>query len=130
MVKKSVGRQILWAGEMVVSLRVLLFSIPVMINKYDLHTFSLTRLDDRYIAVISLTAIIYFIVGLVSFTGFRFWKAVHYLAVVLIGVLTFGSLMMANRLSPSVGAYYYVPLLCSVIVAVLAGASKEIKRAS
>jgi hypothetical protein len=128
MVVKSAGRQILWASEMIISLRVLLFSIPVIINQYTSHTFSLSNVDDRYMVLLSWTAVIYFMVGMVSYAGFTFWKAVHYLAVVLIGLLTFGSLDVVQRLSASPGVYYYVPFLCSIFVAMLAGASRGTTR--
>ena len=53
---KPVGLTILWWVEAIVSLRVMLFSAPVMINKYLAKSFTLSDLNDRLIAAMTVTA--------------------------------------------------------------------------
>jgi len=127
---KSVGLQILLWSEVIVSARVLLFSIPVIINKCLAQSFSLSSSDDRFIAVMTLTALLYFLVGIVSIAGYRFWKAIHYAAAILIILLTVCSLNMSGQTPAAPGLYYFSPLLFSVIVTVLAGILRGAKRAA
>ncbi len=122
MEKKSVGLRILCWGEIVVSLRVLLFSLPVMINKNSAGSFSLDNLDDRFIGLLTLTAVLYFFVGVLAITGNKLWKAVHYLAVVLVLLFTLATVKVSGQaLALESTGYYSLPLLFSVIITVLAG---------
>ncbi len=118
---KSVGLTIVWWVEAVISIRVLLFSIPVMINKYLAKSFTLSDLSDRFIAVITLTAVLYVTVGIVSILGFRYWKVVHYLAAILTFVLTVGSLYAFDQPSATVGLNYFSPFVFALVFTTLAG---------
>jgi len=117
--KKSVGLMILWWGEAIISVRVLLFSVPVMINKYSAKTFALSNPDDRFIVVITLTALLYFIVGVISVGGSKFAKTAHYLAVILVFALTAGSLSAFGQSLLSAEWHYITPLLFSVLITLL-----------
>ena len=110
--KKSVGLKILFWSEVIVSLRILLFSLPVMINKNSAGTFSVDNLDDRFIALLSLTAILYFFVGVLSIVGNKFWKSAHYLAVVLVLLFTLATVKVTGQpLTLGDNGYYSLPLL-------------------
>ena len=118
---KSVGLTILWWVEAIVSIRVLLFSVPVIINKYLAKSFVLSDLNDRLIAVMTATALIYGITGIISILGFRAWKAAHYLAVILAFALTVGSLYYFDQPSHSVELNYFAPAVFAMIFTALAG---------
>jgi len=118
---KSVGLTILWWCEAIISIRVLLFSIPVMINKYLAKSFALSDLNDRFIAVLTGTALLYCIVGIISILGFRFWKVTHYLAVILTFTLTAGSLYAFDQPSGTVGLNYFAPFIFALVLTALAG---------
>lgn len=121
MSEKSVGLTIVWWVEAIISIRVLLFSIPVIINKCSAKSFVLSDLNDRFIAVMTATALLYCIVGITSVLGFRYWKVTHYLAVILISVLTAGSLYAFDQPSVIVNYNYFVPLIFATVFTALAG---------
>jgi len=118
--QRSVGLKILWWSEMIISIRVLLFTIPVMINKYSTQNFLLSKPEDRFIAVITLAALIYFFVGTLSVAGAKIWRTIHYLAVIIIVIVTLSALKMTSDLSATMGLYYFLPFLFSVIVTMFA----------
>jgi len=118
---KSVGLTILWWGEAIISIRVLLFTVPVILSKYLEESFALSDLDDRFIAVMTGTALLYVIVGIVSILGFRHWKTTHYLAVILTFALTVGSLYYFDQPSQTVDLIYFAPVVFAMIFTALAG---------
>ena len=121
MEKKSVGLTILCWSEIIISLRVLLFSIPVMINKHSAGALSVSSIEDQFIGILSLTAVLYFLVGIMSITGNKFWKAAHLLAVVLVLSFTLASVKISGQRIASQNAYFALPLLFSVIATVMTG---------
>jgi len=121
MSEKSVGLMIVWWGEAIISLRVMLFTIPVMLNKYLAKSFALSDLNDRFIAVMTATALLYFIVGIVSIFGFRYWKAAHYLAMIATFLLTLGSLYAFDQPQASVSLNYFTPVIFATAATSLAG---------
>jgi len=118
---KSIGLIILWWCEAIIAVRVLLFSVPVIINKSLAKSFLLSGLNDRFIVVITVTALLYFIVGVASIFGYRYWKAIHYLAAVFTLLLTVGSLSILGRPSDIVGLYYFFPIFVSTVFVCFAG---------
>jgi len=118
---KSVGLTIIWWSEAIIALRVLLFSIPVMINKYLAKSFTLVDLNDRFIAVITVTALLYCIVGVVSILGTRHWKVAHYLAAILTLTLTVGSLYAFDQPSATVGLNYFSPIIFATVFTAFTG---------
>ncbi len=119
--KKSVGFKILCWSEIIISLRVLLFSIPVMINKYSAGSFSLSNLEDQFIGILSLTALLYFIVGVMSLSGNKLWKAAYLLAVVPVVFFTLASVKISGQSLTAENGYFALPLLFSVIATVFTG---------
>ena len=119
--RKSVGLTILWWVEAIISIRVLLFSAPVMINKYLAKSFALSDLNDRFIAVMTGTALLYGVVGIISILGFKYWKTMHYLAMILTFALTTGSLYFFDQPSQTVDLNYFAPVVFAVILTALAG---------
>jgi len=126
MKNQSVGAKILLFSEIIIAARALLFFIPVTINKFLSKSFLWGDLEDRFIVVCVLTAVLYFVFGIASLMGFKFWKAIHYVAVALIFAMTISLLNIFSQ----AGSHYSVPLLCSVIIAVLVGIQKEARPAA
>jgi len=118
---KSVGLIILWWVEVIISIRVLLFSVPVIINKCLEKSFALSDLNDRFIAVLTVTALLYAVVGIVSIFGFKHWKLVHYLAAILTFVLTLGALTYFDQSPQTVGLNYFAPFVFALILTAFAG---------
>ena len=128
--KKSVGFKILCWSEIIISLRVLLFSIPVMINKYSAGSFSLSNLEDQFIGILSLTALLYFIVGVMSLSGNKLWQAAHLLVVVLVVFFTLASVKISGQSLTAENGYFALPLLFSVIATVFTGILNRRKKSA
>jgi len=118
---KSVGLTIVWWIEVIISLRVLLFSIPVIISKSLEKSFALSDLNDRLIAVMTITAVLYCIVGITSILGLRQWKVAHYLAAILTFALTAGSLYAFDQPPATVDLNYFAPFVFATAATALAG---------
>ena len=124
---RAVGLIILWWSEVIISVRVLLFTIPVIINKLLAENFILSDMDNRFIILLTLTAVFYFLAGLTSIVGFRFWKFLHFSAVIFTILLTGSSLIVQGQAQAGAGLYYFYPVLFAVgitLLAVILGKSK------
>lgn len=117
MSRKSIGLVIVWWSEVIISLRVLLFTIPVIINKVIGENFELTDKEGSIIVLLTLTAVFYLLSGLASIAGFKFWKWLHLAAVMLTGLLTLNALKGADR---AAGLYFYYPVAFAVVITALA----------
>lgn len=119
--EKSVGLTIIWWSETIISLRVLLFTLPVMINGYLEKSFTLSDLNDRFIVLLSVTALLFCITGIVSILGTRHWKVAHYLSVVLTLMLTVGSLYAFDQSSATVSLNYFLPMIVATVFTAFSG---------
>lgn len=128
MEKKSVGLIILLWSEIILSLRILLFTVPVMINRYSAGHLSVSNLEDQFIGLMSLTAGLYFFIGILSLAGNKLWKSAHLLAVVLILSFTLASARISGWTLGQQNAHFALPLLFSVIVNVFAGILGKAKK--
>jgi len=125
MKKQSIGLTVLLWCEIIVSARVLLFTIPVLINKHKMAN-GVFSVNDWFIIVVSMAALLYFIVGVASLGGHRFWKFFHYLATALIAILTIGIFKLVASSGASQQSFvFYVPFVVSVIVTFLIGMSNS-----
>jgi len=118
---KSVGLKIMWWVEAIISLRVMLFSMPVILNKYLAKSFMLSDLNDRFIAVMTATALLYCITGAVSILGFKYWKVAHYLAMIATFLITMGSLYAFDQPQASVSLNYFAPIIFATAATAFAG---------
>ena len=125
---KSVGFKILCWAEMIVSLRVLLFVIPVLINVQSAGSFSVSDPTNQFMIILTTTAVLYFFVGLLSLVGNRLWQAAHLMAVVLVFLVTAASVKISGQLWGGASAHYSAPLFFAVIVTVLAGILGKTKK--
>jgi hypothetical protein len=111
----------MWWAELVIALRVLLFTIPVFFNKFLDPTPPSASLDERFILILTFTAVYYFLTGLMSLMGLRFWRTLHFIAVLFTLLLA----VMAGSLNPpgpipgaGMGMHFYYPFIFAVIIAV------------
>lgn len=118
MSRRSIGLVILWWSEVIISLRVLLFTIPVILNTVIGENSAPPDREYGMVVLVTLTAVFYLLSGLASVTGFRFWKWLHFAAVMLTGLLTLNVLKGADR--AAAGPYFYCPVAFAVVVTALA----------
>ncbi len=118
MTKEPLGVRILWWAEVIAGTRVLLFFIPVMINRGMEKTFFSDDLADRLIVLAALAALLYLAAGIVSVGGRKWWKLFHYLAMIVVACFT------AVFLNTPAGTYqplpwaYFLPLICAIVMTV------------
>jgi len=115
---KSVGLVILWWSEVIISLRALLFTVPVIINKILAENFILSDPENRFIILLTLTAVFYLLSGLTSIVGFKFWKYIHFAAALFTVLLTVSALN--GEVQISAGLHYFYPVMIAVIFTVFA----------
>jgi len=118
MKEKSVGLVILWWAEIIIAVRVLLFTVPVIINKMVDGEFTLSDPQSLFIILLTLTSVFYLLSGGLSVAGFGFWKPVHFAAVLATGALTLAAVQAAGQIAA--GAHYFYPLVFAVFVTGLA----------
>ena len=122
---KSVGLKILSWGETIVSARVLLFCVPVFINKILEKSLYPERVDDWFIIILTTVALLYFILGIASIMGYKLWRTFHYLTLVLVVLLTFGLLRQVAIHAVQLHWVYLSPVIFSVVVTVFATFLKD-----
>jgi len=122
---KSVGLKILSWGEIVVSARILLFCVPVFINKILEKSLYPEKVDDWFMVILATVALLYFILGIASITGYKLWRTFHYLVLVLVVFLTFGLLRQVAIDAVQLHWVYLSPVIFSVVVTVFATFLKD-----
>lgn len=110
MKSKNIFLTIVFWCEIIISARLLMFTIPVLINKYINAQFYVDQISDWNIWVLTLLGFFYFMTGLASALQFRHWKLFHYVGLVLAVILTGALLMKVVALSGVIGWVYFVPL--------------------
>ena len=126
MPQRSLAFIILGGIEIIVSLRVLLFCLPVLINNYRLHAFSANISADGFIFILTISSFLYLMVGIVCLFGRRLWKFLHYLAVFIIVILTLGLMKLIMGTPGAYSPVYFLPLIFSLVVLIFANIFKEV----
>ncbi len=105
----SLGFQILGWAEIVISARALLFLAPVLISKWQMHSLSSGTPEDWFLWVATFAALFYFLIGIVSLAGHKLWRAFHVLAMLIVGLMTFGLWNIGTQQSISLPLSYFLP---------------------
>ncbi len=120
MKNQSIGPQILAWAEVIVSVRVLLFTLPVLLDKKMSGAAAAMGANDWFMILLTLSALLFVAIGLMSVLKNKSSAAVHIVAVVLIGVMT---AVLMNRLSTTnliTSPAYFLPAGVAVVMTVLA----------
>lgn len=116
MKKKALGLQVLWWSEIVVSICILFFTIPVIFIKQLEGNFSPINIDDWAILAFTITAFLYAMVGVASIIGHHLWRQFHYLVTALIFSLSVGLFKRMETIGIDVQWTYFIPMLVSIII--------------
>lgn len=120
MSKPSIGVTILWWLETIVAARVLLFTIPVLINKQMTGAPANSGGEDGFIVMITVAAGLYLMTGLASILGHKLGQIFHYLAVGAVLMMTAGLVMKSSGAAGGFHAGYLVPSVIAIIFTALA----------
>ncbi|MCA9403684.1 MAG: hypothetical protein KC897_07875 [Candidatus Omnitrophica bacterium] len=116
MSKPSVGATILWWLETIVSIRVLLFTVPVMINRQMTAAQPGAGKEDGFILMITVAAALYLFTGLASILGHKLRQVFHYLAAGVVLIMTAGLAVKSGGFQ----AGYLVPSVIAIVFTALA----------
>ena len=119
MERKLIALKIFLWAEVIMAARVLLFSIPVLLNKTMLASFSAADMRDWLLLVITFTAVFHLMAGLTAVMRQRFWLFSHYLACVLVIALTVGLSSELAFLKKSTDVFYFYPAVTSMGIVLL-----------
>jgi len=108
MKQRSLFLNILIWCEVIVAARTLIFSGAIFADKLMAGNMALS-LEEWFIASFTIAAFFYFVVGIISLSGFRFWRLLQYMAVLVTLVLSGAFLMMAQNAGQAIGGSYLVP---------------------
>lgn len=98
------------------SIRVLLFSLPVTINNRLNKYADSGDMSEQFIMTITLLGLLYLVVGAISLMGLKTWRLFQYLLFVLTCVLTF---VMATSYSITFPHFYWSPFFFAVLVVLI-----------
>ena len=118
--KASVGATILWWMEAIVSIRVLLFTIPVLINKQMTAASQGSGGSDWFILLLTVAAALFLAVGLLSIFGHKLAQIFHFLAAGVVVAMTIGLVMQSSGSAAGVSAGHFIPSVVAIIFAGLA----------
>ncbi len=119
MQNKSIGANILWWCEVIISARVLLFTLPVLINQ-KISGNAITGLEGCYIIVITLSACVYLSVGLSAIFGHKLSSMFHYIAAGLVFLMTIGMMSKSSTADGSMSLIHFIPLIFAIAMTCLA----------
>jgi hypothetical protein len=126
---RSIALQILWWTEIIVSLRILLFFLPVLINKYISPQVAPSHIEDWGAVFLTFALLCYLLTGVLSLMGTRLWRLFHLLSVAVVVVMTLGFMQILSKANAPIKIAYFFPLIISVVIAVLVLLQKENKTA-
>ncbi|HLF19073.1 MAG TPA: hypothetical protein VI749_09340 [Candidatus Omnitrophota bacterium] len=110
---------ILWV-EIIVSARVLMFTLPVLITKYTKGQYYNVTVSDWAILIVTIIAAFYFVTGIAAVLKYKGWKLFHYLGFFLTALLTVGLVKKALSMELAVSWGFFLPLLISASLAMVA----------
>jgi len=109
---------IFWC-EMIIAARVLVFTVPVLLNGYTQGGLVLAGSEGATVLTLTWIALYYFMTGLASALGLRGWRLFHYLGTVLTLVLVFSLIKRVIEFNASASAAYYIPVVLSIVLSLL-----------
>ena len=128
MKSNSLGLQILWWAEIVVSARALLFFVPVMISKWQARSLSPYVLEDWFLWVVTFAALLYFLIGIVSVLGHKLWRIFHAVAMLVVVLLTFGSWNISHQQQVPLPFFCFFPTIWALLSTAVAYSTKAQER--
>lgn len=120
MQQKTVGLLIILWVQVVVCARILLFTVPVLINKYARQVVPAEPVADAFMVFITTFSFLYLGVGIASLIRRKVVRTFQYAGCALTAFLTAAFFIAAGQSSGPFLAYYFLPLIFSVFAAIAA----------
>ena len=113
--KIPLSLRMIFFAEVIVALRVLFFTVPVMISG-STQDKSPADIDDRFILILTLICALYLMVGIISMLGHRLWRFFHYLASGVVLMLTAAFIQFVVGMKGEVSFFYLLPIIVSAVI--------------
>lgn len=118
MQEKSRGLKVLLWCEVIVAARILLFGIPVIMSQFLLaNKPNYNAVGEWFLAIVTIAAFFYLIVGVLALVGHAKWKFFHYLVVLLVFGMSGVMVMAIHKMNMPVHYYYLFPAIISLVIA-------------
>jgi hypothetical protein len=116
----TLGIKIFLFCELIVAARLLLFEIPVFLDRF----FGASKAAgfssvDRFQVVIIFVSIFYLAASGAALLGHAFWRPLHYLTTALAVILTLSFCFNLQKLGQPVETFYYFPVVCSIVTSLV-----------
>ncbi len=113
--QKTLGIKIFLFCELVVASRILLFEIPMSLDKFFGAKVTALSEADRFQAIIVFVSLFYLVAATAALLGHSMWRLLHYLTTGLAVVLTLAFNFNLQQSGQVFHSYYYLPVICSVL---------------
>lgn len=117
MKRNSLGLKIFLFCELVVACRILLFEIPMFLDKFFVSKAANLSDQDRFMATVVFVSVFYLVAAVAALRGHRFWPQLHYLVTALTVFLTFALYWALHSSGHQFQSFYYLPLIYSALAA-------------
>ena len=114
--------KILALSEAIISIRVLLFALPVSLSRLSMTNPPPVSGDDHFIYMLTIVSLLYFLAGVTLLLNFKLWKFFHYVAAAVVIILT-AVLLKSSNTPPAF--LYYVPAVLAVASTVFISVTKK-----
>ncbi len=124
MAKKNMILTVFLWLEIIVCLRVLVFLIPVWINHYSTEGLGGMMLNDWFMAVLTVAVLLHALAAMISFKNFNSGRWIHYLCLLIVGLMTFGLAVLSRNVLGTIVLPYVYPLIGSCVFIIMLNLAK------
>ena len=117
---KLLALKIFLGCEIIVALRLLLFEIPVLINKFLTSGDASLSSMDTFLLLVAVIGICYLVAGIVSFLGNPSWRMLHYMVVIVTLALASGFYVLSSGRQEAFVPCYALPIVVAAVTLVMA----------
>ena len=123
----SMRLTILFWAEIILSARILLFTVPVLIQKGQNNVIPGAGGGERLMIFLTFVALLYFMTGLLSVLKNRRWRFFHFLVAGWIALVTVWMIKDLSLVAQQGGGVfiYYLPVMVSAAIVMMVLCSKE-----
>ncbi len=114
---KAIGLKILFFCELVGALRILLFEIPVLIDRVGKSAAASLSGDERFLNIVFLLSVFYLFAAVAGIGKNKFWRPLQYLCAAVAVLLTLDLYRFVQQAKDVFQAGYLIPLMFSLIAA-------------
>lgn len=106
---------LIWA-EVAIAARILLFEAPITVSQLVNQVVGLNELTTLVRALIVVPAVLYLIAGVLTLSGNKRWKEIHYGVATLTIILNLGLIALLNNYQEALIFDYFIPSILSIFL--------------